>query len=74
MNSIPFQNLNTYELEILRLLGCGFGMKQISQMLHLSTDLASMYRSRIEKVLRVKSQSEFIRYVTLLYYIEKEKN
>ena len=54
--------LTTRELEVLTLLGRGYGSKEIAEKLSLSVKTVEAHRDRIKKKTKLKNSSELIRY------------
>ena len=62
-SAVPAQErLSERELQVLRLLGEGQGIKQIAHRLRLSPSTIATYRSRILVKLKLKSTAELIHY------------
>lgn len=61
--SLPTPNgLTNRELEVLTLLGRGYGTREIADKLVLSVKTIEAHRERIKKKTRLKNSSELIRY------------
>jgi DNA-binding NarL/FixJ family response regulator len=68
LNSQSFSNgssvefLSDRELEVLRLIGQGFGTRQIASELFLGVKTVETYRANIKKKLNLKNASELVKY------------
>ena len=54
--------LSDRELEVLRLLGQGFGTRQIADKLHLSIKTIETYRAHIKEKLNLEDSAEMLQY------------
>jgi DNA-binding NarL/FixJ family response regulator len=58
----PVDRLSDRELEVFRLIGSGYGTRQISERLHLSIKTIETYRSHLKEKLNLESASELVRH------------
>lgn len=58
----PVELLSDRELEVFRLTGKGFGVKEIAQSLNLSVRTIETYRQKAKQKLNLKSTSELTKY------------
>ncbi|QSR89519.1 response regulator transcription factor [Methylacidiphilum caldifontis] len=58
----PTQLLSNREFEIFQLIGKGYGIRQISEQLHISVKTVESYRSSIKEKLKIKSTEELVHY------------
>ena len=58
----PVDKLSDRELEILELLGRGFGTKEIALELHLSIKTIETHRAHIKEKLQLKDAGEMVRF------------
>lgn len=58
----PHKSLSDRELEVLHLLGAGYGVTEISALLYLSVKTVSTYKTRIHQKLQISSIAGLIRY------------
>jgi DNA-binding NarL/FixJ family response regulator len=58
----PSVGLTDRELEVLTLLGRGYGSREIAEKLFLSIKTVEAHRERIKKKLMLKNSAELIRY------------
>lgn len=56
------ESLSTRELEVLRALGSGMGIKACAQHLEISTSTASTYRTRLMVKLELETTADIIRF------------
>jgi DNA-binding CsgD family transcriptional regulator len=61
----PKAILSNREFEVLCLIGKGITLKEIGEQLFISEKTVSTYRSRILEKLKLKNNSELIKYVIL---------
>ena len=66
----PEAILSNREFEVMCLIGKGKSLKEIGELLFISEKTVSTYRSRILDKLRLKNNSELIRYVIMNKFIE----
>jgi two-component system, NarL family, invasion response regulator UvrY len=66
----PEEILSNREFEVMCLIGRGKSLKEIGQQLFISEKTVSTYRSRILEKLRLKNNSELIKYVLVNKLIE----
>ncbi|MCH8904613.1 MAG: response regulator transcription factor [Bacteroidetes bacterium] len=59
---VPYQRLSNREFQILRMIGFGKTVSEISEELHLSVSTISTYRARILVKMELKNNSELMRY------------
>ncbi len=60
IEGLSLRDLSDRELEVLRLVGNGFGTRQIANRLHLSVKTIESYRENLKHKLRVRSGSELV--------------
>lgn len=58
----PVERLSDRELEVFRLLGQGFGTRQVAEMLHLSIKTIESYRANIKDKLHLKNAAELVQH------------
>ena len=58
----PVDSLSDRELEVLNLLGCGLGTKDIASQLHLSGKTIETHRAHIKEKLGCRDASEMVRF------------
>jgi len=58
----PIERLTNRELEVLRLIGRGYGTRQIGEVLHLSPKTIETYREHIKTKLKLDSARELLQY------------
>ena len=58
----PIERLSDRELEVFRLIGQGFGTRQIAKQLSLSVKTIETYRAHIKEKLNVDNATELVRY------------
>jgi DNA-binding NarL/FixJ family response regulator len=58
----PVDRLSDRELEVLQLLGKGFGTREIANELHLSVKTIETHRAHIKEKLGFKDASEMVRF------------
>ncbi len=58
----PVDKLSDRELEVLQLLGRGFGTREIAEELHLSVKTIETHRAHIKEKLRFKDSGEMVRF------------
>ena len=58
----PVDKLSDRELEVLRLIGRGFGTKQVASELHLSVKTIETHRAHIKEKLGFKDAGEMVRF------------
>ena len=58
----PVWNLSDRELEVLQLIGCGHGTRQIAEELHLSVKTIETHRAHIKDKLDLKTGPELTRF------------
>jgi two-component system invasion response regulator UvrY len=58
----PHEELSDREFQVLRMIGAGRTVKQISVELHLSEKTISTYRTRMLEKLKLETTSELVRY------------
>lgn len=56
------ETLSNREFEVMRLIAKGVALTEIAEQLHLSVKTVSSYRARILEKMRMKSNSELVRY------------
>jgi two-component system invasion response regulator UvrY len=66
----PEAVLSNREFEVMCLIGKGKSLKDIGELLFISEKTVSTYRSRILEKLRLKNNSELIKYVLVNKFIE----
>jgi two-component system, NarL family, invasion response regulator UvrY len=66
----PEAILSNREFEVMCLIGKGKSLKEIGEILFISEKTVSTYRSRILEKLRLKNNSELIKYVLVNKFIE----
>jgi two-component system, NarL family, invasion response regulator UvrY len=66
----PEAILSNREFEVMCLIGKGKSLKEIGELLYISEKTVSTYRSRILEKLRLKNNSELIKYVIVNKFIE----
>jgi two-component system invasion response regulator UvrY len=64
-NDLPHKNLSDREYEVLLFIGEGKSMTDIAAQLSLSIKTVSTYRSRILEKMRLKSNSDLVKYILL---------
>ena len=64
-NDLPHKNLSDREYEVLLFIGEGKTMTEIASQLSLSIKKVSTYRSRILEKMRLKSNSDLVKYILL---------
>jgi len=60
--SSPVDQLSDRELEVLQLLGKGYGTREIAEQLHLSVKTVEAHRANIKRKLQLKGAPELVRY------------
>jgi len=70
-NGSPSELLSDRELEVFRLIGMGFGTRQIANELFLGIKTIETYRAHIKKKLKLKNASELIKYA--IQWVQSEK-
>lgn len=60
-NSSPEELLSDREFEVFRLIGQGYGTREVADRLHLSIKTIETYRLRIKEKLRIENTQELIR-------------
>jgi len=58
----PFSGLTDRELEVLTLLGRGYGTREIAEKLFLSVKTVEAHRERIKKKMNLRNSAELMRY------------
>jgi two-component system, NarL family, invasion response regulator UvrY len=66
----PEAILSNREFEVMCLIGKGKSLKEIGELLFISEKTVSTYRARILEKLRLKNNSELIKYVIVNKFIE----
>jgi DNA-binding NarL/FixJ family response regulator len=66
--SSPEELLSDRELEVFRLVGQGFGTRQIADQLHVSIKTVETYRANIKEKLNLKNAAELIKHA--VHWIE----
>jgi DNA-binding NarL/FixJ family response regulator len=66
----PEAILSNREFEVMCLIGKGKSLKEIGEILFISEKTVSTYRSRVLEKLRLKNNSELIKYVLMNKFIE----
>ncbi|MDR3666119.1 MAG: response regulator transcription factor [Ignavibacteriaceae bacterium] len=66
----PEAILSNREFEVMCLIGKGKSLKEIGELLFISEKTVSTYRSRILEKLRLKNNSELIKYVLVNKFID----
>ena len=61
VHTSPIDRLSDRELEVFRLIGRGFGTRQIAKDLHLSVKTIETYRAHIKEKLGIDSATELVR-------------
>jgi DNA-binding NarL/FixJ family response regulator len=61
VHTSPIDRLSDRELEVFRLIGQGFGTRQIAKDLHLSVKTIETYRAHIKEKLGIDSATELVR-------------
>lgn len=61
-NGSPLELLSGRELEVLRLMGQGFGTRQIANELIVGVKTVETYRSHLKKKLKIKNSTELVKY------------
>ena len=64
-NELPHKSLSDREYEVLLYIGEGKTMTEIANQLSLSIKTVSTYRSRILEKMRLKSNSDLVKYILL---------
>ena len=64
-NELPHKSLSDREYEVLLYIGEGKSMTDIANQLNLSIKTVSTYRSRILDKMRLKSNSDLVKYILL---------
>ncbi len=64
-NDLPHKSLSDREYEVLLYIGEGKTMTEIANQLSLSIKTVSTYRSRILEKMRLKSNSDLVKYILL---------
>jgi DNA-binding NarL/FixJ family response regulator len=62
MNGAPMELLSDRELEVLRLIGQGYGTRQIAKELFVGIKTVETYRAHIKKKLKLKNSAEMVKY------------
>jgi DNA-binding NarL/FixJ family response regulator len=62
LGASPIDCLSDRELEVFRLIGQGYGTRQISDQLHLSVKTIETYRSHIKEKLNLSNGTELLKY------------
>ena len=62
INTSPVERLSNRELEVFQLIGKGFGTRQISERLFLSTKTIETYRAHIKEKLNLADAAELLQY------------
>ncbi len=62
--------LSDRELEVFRLIGQGFGTRQIAETLHVSVKTVNTYRQHVKEKLKLKSGSDLLRHA--IHWIQSE--
>lgn len=62
-DSMPAAKLSERELEVLKLLGRGFGNQDVADRLELSPKTVATYKARIGEKLGLKTTAEFVKYM-----------
>ncbi len=60
-----FDRLSDRELEVFRLIGQGYGTRQIADTLHVSVKTVNTYRQHIKEKLKFETGSELLRHAIL---------
>jgi DNA-binding NarL/FixJ family response regulator len=58
----PVDSLTDRELQVLNLIGRGFGTRQIAELLRLSVKTVENYREHLKAKLKLQSSAELVRY------------
>lgn len=58
----PVDGLSDRELEVLRLMGQGFGTRQIAEQLHLSIKTVETYQGHLKDKLSLRNSRELVQY------------
>jgi DNA-binding NarL/FixJ family response regulator len=58
----PLELLSNRELEVLRLMGQGFGTRQIANELIVGVKTVETYRAQLKKKLKIKNTTELVKY------------
>ncbi len=61
-NASPIERLSDRELEVFRLIGQGFGTRQVAEKLHLSIKTIETYRAHIKEKLNLENATELVRH------------
>jgi DNA-binding NarL/FixJ family response regulator len=69
-NASPVAGLSDRELEVLRLIGRGFGTSEIAEEMHRSVKTVEAHRANIKEKLKLKTGLELVRFA--VQWIEKE--
>ena len=64
------ERLSDRELEVFRLIGQGYGTRQIAETLHVSVKTVNTYRQHIKEKLRLKSGSDLLRHA--IHWVQSE--
>ena len=60
--SSPLESLSDRELQVLELLGRGFGTREIAEQLHISVKTVESYRARLKEKINLRSGAELVRF------------
>ena len=58
----PVDDLSDRELEVLRMMGDGYGTRQIAEALHLSVKTVESYQAHLKEKLSLKNSRELVQY------------
>ena len=64
------ERLSDRELEVFRLVGQGYGTRQIAETLHVSVKTVNTYRQHIKEKLKLKSGSDLLRHA--IHWVQSE--
>ncbi len=70
MSKSPVESLSDRELEVFRLIGQGFGTREIADQLHLSIKTIETYRAHLKGKLNLKKSTELVKYA--VQWVESE--
>lgn len=67
----PIERLSDRELEVLGLIGKGYGTREIAQLLHLSVKTVESHRSHIKEKLKLQNAAALTRYA--IHWFQSEE-
>ena len=68
----PIDRLSDREMEVLRLIGSGYGTRDIAQMLNLSVKTIDSYREHLKEKLSLPTSGDLVRYA--IQWMKSEGN